>query len=315
MPLTPVQRPAALPGRSRIHRHYGFLLLATLGCVTSLSAAEPGNPKANPEEFSRVPGLFDVDLPKTVERNRIKLLFRPHFGDLLHRDYIRLPIGMRLGLNDRTEINGEAEAFANHGLKKNGAGYGIGTLRLGTKYQWARWLKPDVHASSGLNLSLPVGHPPATMTDGNLHVSPYVTLSKRWARFPQATPFVTVGADLLSSTRVSGSFARNQPQSSTAGGSVGFLYDARESMKYTFVANYATTSLIGKGSHHFVSISPGILWQLPRSLTFGSQTKWIFGLGFKAGLGPDGTEFGTSAKLRGELNLRRLFGSKPVPTK
>ncbi len=311
MPLITVQRPAALPDQPRLNRQSGFLLLAALCCLPTLGAAEENNPKANPEEFSRVPGLFDVDLPKTVERNRIKLLIRPHFGDLLHRDYIRLPVGVRVGLNDRTELNGEAEAFANHGLKRNGAGYGIGALRLGTKYQWSHWLKPDVHTSSGLNLSIPVGRPPITMTDGYRHLNPYVTLSRRWERFPQATPFVTLGADLLTRTRVPGSFARNQPQSSTFGGSVGFLYDTREDFKYTFVANYATTSLVGRGSHHFVSISPGILWQLPRSLTFGSQTKWVFGLGFKAGFGPDGTEFGTSAKLRGELNLRRLFGAKP----
>lgn len=285
-----------------------LLVLAFLGTTALGAPASEEAAPANSEEFSRVPGLFDVDLPKTVERYRVKLLFRPHFGDLLHRDYIRLPVGVRLGLNDRTELNGEAEAFASHGLKQGGSGYGIGALRLGTKYQWAHWLKPDIHTSSGLNLSLPVGRPPASMTDGHMHIGPYATFSRRFARFPQATPFLTLGLDLLARTRVTGSFARNQPQSNTAGGSIGFLYDYRETLKYTFVANFATTALIGRGAHQYASIGPGVLWQVPRTLTFGSRTRWIFGVGFKAGIGPEGTDFGTSVKLRGELNLRRFFG-------
>jgi hypothetical protein len=303
----PDARFTAMLGPKCFHRFAARLLLATFGLPALPGLAAEDSPKPNPEEFSRVPGVFDVDLPKTVERSRVKLLFRPHFGDLIHRDYIRLPVGARLGLNDRTEVNGEAEAFASHGLKQGGSGYGIGALRLGTKYQWAHWLKPDIHASSGLNVSTAVGRPPVTMTDGQFHISPYLTFSRRSERFPKATPFLTLGTDLLSRTRVAGSFARNQPRSDTAGGSMGFLYDQRETLKYTVVANYATTSLIGRGSHHYASLSPGLLWQLPRALTFGSRTRWIFGVGCKVGVGPDGTEFGTSAKLRGELNLRRFF--------
>lgn len=304
-----------MTGPLQFRRSAQRLLLALLGTTPLAAIAVEEAPKSNSEEFSRVPGLFDVDLPKTVERFRAKLLLRPHFGDLLHRNYIRLPVGARLGLNDRTEINGEAEAFASHGLKPGGPGYGIGALRLGTKYQWGHWLKPVVHTSSGVNLATPVGRPPVTMTDGQLHIGPYVTFSRRFDRIPQATPFFTVGLDLLSRTRVPGSFARNQPQSNTAGGSVGFLYDGRDTLKYTFVANYATTALIGRGSRHYASIGPGVLWQLPRALTFGSRTRWIFGVGFKAAVGPDGTEFGTSAKLRGELNLRRFFGPQDANAK
>jgi hypothetical protein len=161
-----------MTGSRPLRRFGAALLLTAVGLTpTSATSAEDLAPP-NPEEFSRVPGLFDVDLPKTVDRYRAKLLFRPHFGDLLHRDYLRLPVGLRLGINNRTEINGEAEAFAHHGLKPGGSGSGIGLLRLGTKYQWGRWLKPDFHTSSGLNVSVPVGRPPLTMTDGNLHVSP-----------------------------------------------------------------------------------------------------------------------------------------------
>src|SRR4051812_18917320 len=68
-------------------------------------------PAENPEEFSRVRGLFDVDLPRTVEKFHAKVIVHPHFGDFLHRGYVRVPVGVRLGLSDRTEISTEVESY------------------------------------------------------------------------------------------------------------------------------------------------------------------------------------------------------------
>lgn len=294
-------------------RFCSALLLGTLGPTLALgeSATPTRQPEPeNPEEFSRVRGLFDVDLPKTVEKFRPKLIVHPHFGDFLHRGYLRLPVGARVGVNDHTEINAEVESYLTHGLKGRGPGYGIDLLSLGAKYQWQRWLRPDVDASTGFNASFPVGRPPLDLTDGHTHFSPYVTFSRRWPEYPRLTPFVSLGTNLMWKSSVPGSFIRNQPHSDTVGGSAGAMYD-RDILKYTVVFSYWTTALIGRGDHHFVSLNPSVLWQLPRSLTFYSDGRWIFGIGLKATLGPDGTEFGTSAKLRGEFRFLRRFRSTP----
>ena len=288
-----------------------FLPIAIVPAARAQTTVTEKTTTENPEEFSRVRGLFDVDLPKTVEKASLKLIVHPHFGDLLHRDYLRVPVGVRVGVNNHTEVSAEVESFLEHHLKKSGAGYGVGVLRLGGKYQWLDWLKPIVDTSTGLNTSIPVGRPPLDMTDGFYHVSPYVTFAKRWANHPKLAPFVSVGTDLIRDAHVRGSFAKNQPHSNSTSVSAGCFVDYSERFKYTLVSTYTTTTLLGNGNKNFLSVNPSILWQLPPMLTFHSKSRWIFGVGLKANFGPDGSEFGSSAKLRGEFSFARLFGAKP----
>ena len=90
------------------------------------------------------------------------------------------------------------------------------------------------------------------------------------------------------------------------GVSPGFLYDGG-AFKYTLVLNYSTTALIGSGDQHFYGVNPSVLWELPKKLTFNSSGKWVVGVGYKWTHGPDGTDAGTSVKLRGEFKFTRLF--------
>jgi hypothetical protein len=297
------------PARKLLISLGAFAALGLLAPVTraqTTTTTSRNKEGENPEEFSRVRGLFDVDLPKTIEKFKAKVIVHPHFGDLLHRTYLRVPVGVRLGINDRTEVNAEVESYLSHGLKKPAAGYGLDMIRLGAKYQWADWLKGVVDASSGINIGVPVGRPPTDLTDGFYHFSPYVTFSKRWPTNPRLTPFATFGTDVMRKSTVPGTFAKNQPHSDSMGTSVGFFYD-RDELKYTLVCSYWTTAVIGKGSKSFVSVNPSVLWELPPWLKFHSRSQWIFGIGLKANFGPDGTEFGSSAKLRGEFKLSRLW--------
>lgn len=284
-------------------------LLAAVGFVPFVAAQTSPTQTENPEEFSRVRGLFDVDLPKTIEKFKTKLIVHPHFGDLLHRGYLRVPVGVRIGLNDRTEVNAEAESYFTHGLRQPHVGYGLDRLSVGMKYQWNKWLKDYADTSTGFNFTAPVGRPPLDLTDGFEHFTPYVTFSKPLPRFPRLTPFVSFSTDLMWKSSVPGSFRKNEPHSDTLGTSAGFLYD-RAPFKYTLVCGYQTTALIGRDNQHFFSVNPSVLWDLPPWLKLHSRSQWIFGVGVKANFGPDGTDFGTSAKLRGEFKFSRLWAAR-----
>src|SRR3954470_17226909 len=114
----------------------GLATAFALALLSGISRAAESKAEAeNPEEFSRVRGLFDVDLPKTVEKFKAKVTVHPHFGDFLHRDYLRIPVGLRLGISDRTEINAEVESYVTHGLKKTGDGFGLDLIHVGAKHQ------------------------------------------------------------------------------------------------------------------------------------------------------------------------------------
>jgi hypothetical protein len=200
------------------------------------------------------------------------------------------------------------ESYFTHGLGNRGAGYGFDLVRLGGKHQLPTETTTGIDTSIGLNTSSPVGHPPLSLTDGFTHISPYVTFSRAWPGRPDITPFVSVGTDLMRRTSVPGAFTKNQPHSDSMGASVGAFYD-RGTFKYTLVTSYWTTALIGQGSRHYTSVNPSVLFQLPPALKFHAKGNWIFGLGFKANFGPDGTDTGVSAKLRGEFKLSHLFRS------
>jgi hypothetical protein len=122
-------------------------------------------------------------------------------------------------------------------------------------------------------------------------------------------PFVTFATDLMWKSSVPGSFQKNQPHSDSVGAAVGFLLD-RDKLKYTLVCSEWTTAGIGSGNRNFASINPSVLWDLPPWLKFHSKGQWIFGIGVKANFGPDGTDFSTSAKLRGEFKFSRLWGGQ-----
>lgn len=280
--------------------------LAGLALAGLAPAAEADAEKENSRELSRVRGLFDVDLPKTVGKFRARAIVHPHFGDVLRRDYLRVSLGARLGVGERTEISPEVESYLTHRRKGQGSGYGLGLLRLGAKHQLQRSDDALISTSVGLNTAFPVGRPPLELTDGFNHVAPYVTFSMPWPGTPRLTPFVSLGTDLIWKSTVRGEFTKNQPRSDSLGASAGFYYN-QGVFKYTLVTSYRTTALIGRGSRHFTSIHPSVLWQLPPTLKFLTAGNWIIGLGLKAGFGPDGTDLGAGVKLRGEFKLARFL--------
>lgn len=272
--------------------------------LTAATATPP--PDESPQYFSRVRGLFDIDLPGTVKKYDVKLTIHPHFGDFTRKPFVRIPVGARFGINDRTEVNFEAEAYVSHGLKDHTEGNGFYALHLGAKYEWAHWLKEHVDISTGFTTNIPVGRPPLELTDGLNHIAPYVVFSKTFPAVPQLAPFISFGADLVSDSSVPGTVRANTPRSHAMGVSPGFIYDAG-AFKYTLVLNYSTTEIIGNGSNHYYGVNPSVLWQLPKKLTFNSNGKWVVGLGYKWTHGPDGTDSGTSVKLRGEFKFTRLL--------
>ena len=140
-------------------------------------------------------GLFEVDLPRFDPPGTFRLDFNPRVADLIRRDYIRVPTGVRWTVNDHLELNVEAEAYATHGLDSDtSAGYGVGKVRLGARRLLPQWPRRDHDTNIGVNLEFPVGSPPVDLTDGLNHVSPYLVTQRRLADHPKWTIFGGGGA-------------------------------------------------------------------------------------------------------------------------
>ena len=261
---------------------------------------------ADDKSLHKIAGIFDTDLPKTEKKGSLKFIVHPHLGDFTSRSYVRVPLGVRWGVNDHVEFNATVEPYFQHGLRSGSPGNGIGDVQLGGKYAFREWLKPDYDASAGINVRLPVGSPPLDMTDGFNHFAPYLVISKKSRTTTGLTYFVSTTLDVMEKSFVMGTFRKDDPHSTSITFGPGFVLD-RYPYHYTLEAGYQTTSLVGKDNKQFAFIKPGFAWDLPRRLTFNSHGRWLLGFSLKITEGPDGTRFDSGGKLRGEISISRWF--------
>ncbi len=311
----------------RLSRALPSLLLFALAALTPLASAaseaetatEPTPPEAKKEFFGaltgRIRGLLDIDLPRFDPPGTYRLQFNPRFGDLVRRDYIRVPIGVRWTPDNRYELNAEAESFFTHNHKAGGAGNGIGELRFGGRYLIPAWPEERDRTSVGVNFEIPVGSPPLDLTDGRNHIAPYVVVERRSLSRPRWTTFAGLSGDFVSDSSVPGTRGENTPSDDALSLTGGAIYDLGQ-VKWTLQATY-TTSVISGYDEHIFAVHPSVLWFLPKKYTFNSKTQWIVGFGVRGTWGQDGFDFGTSTRVRAEITfgqairqLRDRFGPK-----
>jgi hypothetical protein len=284
-----------------------FLILLTALAAATASAQSVSASQTDPERrpiLSRVSGIFD-DLPQFDIPGTIKLTVRPHFGDFVHRDYLRTELGLRWSLNENFEISSDASVFITHGLRDR-AGNGIGKVRLGSRYVIEDWPKRDYDTSLAVNSEAPVGHPPVDMTDGNYHLTPSFIVQHNWARNRRITTFAGLGFDFMDPSSIRGTFGTNQPHEDSVNGTVGAIYDLGQ-LKYTMAATYATTAWLGEDTKHFFYLQPGVQWYVPSRFTFHSKTQWIASFGIRTSWGPDGFDVSLGNRLRAEITFRQVM--------
>jgi hypothetical protein len=289
-----------------------LLFVVILSALPPLRAqvAPAGSATSTQEDhpfFSRIQGLFDLDLPNIDPPGTVKLILHPHIGDFVRRDYMRLDAGLRWAINDHFEINPEASAFFTHGLGGSTAdGYGIGEVRLGSKYIFRQWPGTDYETSVFLNIEIPTGQAPIDLTDGFNHYAPGFLIQRHSARHPKLITFAGAGVDLVSDSEVAGTPVRNQPLDDSMNFTVGAIYDLGQ-IKWTLSTTYATTAALGDATENFYYIRPSVLWYVPKKYTFNSKTQWILGLGVRASWGPDGNEISFSNRVRAEITFRQVM--------
>lgn len=256
--------------------------------------------------LSRITGIFD-DLPQLDVPGTFKILLRPHFGDLVRRDYMRTETGLRWALNEQFDISAEASVYFTHGLDDNtDAGYGIGRVRVGSRYLVKQWPRSRYDTSFSITMDAPVGSPPVDMTDGQYHLTPSFIIQRKSSHRPRLTTFAGLGLDLIDGSNIQGQFGTNQPHEDSFNGTVGAIYDMGQ-LKYTLSATYASTAWISDQTEHFYYLQPAVQWYVPRKFTFNSKTQWIASFGIRTSWGPDGTDISFRTRVRAEITFRQLM--------
>ncbi len=291
-------------------RHRLLIIFFTTLALSAAAQTAPANdniqaPQNGSSFLTKVRGLFDFDLPDIDPPGTIKLTLHPHFGDLVRRDYMRVDTGFRWALKENFEISPEAAVYFTHGFGGGNDGYGIGELRLGSKYILRGWPDRDMETSLFLNVEVPVGDPPVNLTDGLNHFAPGFLVQHHSSRNRRLTTFAGAGVDLVSVSDIAGTPVRNQPLDDSMNFTAGAIYDLGQ-IKWTISTTYATTAALGDVTDHFFYLRPSVLWYVPRKFTFNSKTQWLLGLGLRASWGPDGSELSFHNRVRAEVTFRQV---------
>jgi hypothetical protein len=249
-----------------------------------------------------LPDILSERLPSFDPDSAVRLYARPHLGDFLHRDYLRLPIGARIKPIEDLENTVELQTYFTHGLS-DAAGYGLSGLRLGSKYDH---VLPSINDGAGIsvgfNYQTPLSRPPLDLTDGHRHFQPYISGTRPIMPEWKLLGFAGFGADILDRTAIPANFGRNQLHSNSIGATVGV---AREFARFrgTLTAAIQTSSLISDENKYIYSLRPEIVfpWKMRQSAT----TQILITLGGRAIHGPDGTDLGVSSSVRFEFRFRR----------
>lgn len=288
------------------------LVLAAAAAI-AVPAAEPAPTTTVSDDDLRIEGVFDSALPRTEPSRSARLIVHPHLGDLRRSEFLRTALGLRYGLTERWEAVTEVDWFFSHGLKASPLleRKGLSSLHLGSKYRVGRLAGGAWESSVGADFRRPVGHPPASVTDGLRHLAPYFTFSRALPEHPDWRVFWGAGHDFTTRTGIAGERRKNEFAEDNATLSGGFVH-ARGPFTYTVETAYNWTTT-GEERGGVVMVRPGVVWVIPRKFTFSSRGRWLLGGAVQFTHGPDGSDVRVSVKVRGNFDFLRLIGGRKAP--
>lgn len=254
------------------------------------------------ELLDRLPNLSGLGLPGFLPKDVFRIYSSPHFGDLIHKDYMRVPVGIRAKISPDIQAYGELEGYFTHGLAGS-AGYGLDRLKAGFRDDVVK-APPgsmDVNWSTGVDFVTPLSRPPMELTDGHRHTVPFVGASMLIAPDWALTGYSTIGVDLLNHTALPANFGRNQLHSNSLTFSTG-LTRAWPKFSTLITASYSSTDLLSDEHHQVFGLRPAVVFPLTRWQ--GRHTRLTATVGGWSIWGPDGHELGASGSVRVEFGYK-----------
>jgi hypothetical protein len=253
-----------------------------------------------PDFIDRLPDFLADRLPGFEPTGALRVYVRPHFGDFIHRDYVRVPVGIRDKITETVEFNAELESYFTHGLGDS-AGYGLSSFKFGVKKEHVLPSFADGGISVGINYQTPLSRPPVELNDGYRHFQPYVAATHPIFPAWRVLGYAGVGADFLDSTAIPPHFGRNELHSDSLTFGAGM---AREWARFhgAVTATVTTSSLVSDENKQVYALRPEII--IPWKSRTGSKTQVLFTLGGRIIHGPDGTEIGATSSVRIEFQVK-----------
>ncbi|MEY3608123.1 MAG: hypothetical protein RLZZ447_911 [Verrucomicrobiota bacterium] len=153
---------ACSPGRRLAGAWFALL---TFALTPGLAAALPAEELE--DRVDDISELLDTQLPGALGRSVVSVRFMPRLGDLRNREFLRLPLELRYGLNERTDLWLGLSSFVPNPSRRgpdHRSGPGVARVELRRELRLpARW---NLRADGGVEVRAPLGRPPELLSDG-----------------------------------------------------------------------------------------------------------------------------------------------------
>ena len=277
-------------------------LIAVTGRAQSTVTSQATSLSNLGDLLDRLPDFSRFGLSNFMPHDIFQFYSSPHFGDLVHKDFMRVPLGLRAKIAVDYQAHVEVEGYFTHGLARS-AGYGFDRLNTGFKYASPKTspTSPDLSWSTGVDFITPLSRPPRDLSDGYQHTVPYVAVSKLLMPDCNLVGYSTLGIDLLNATNLPSNFGRNQLHSNSSTLSGGLARDWKK-FQALLTASYSSTALFSNETHQVFGLRPAIVFPLTRWQ--GRHTRLTATVGGWSIWGPDGHELGASGSMRVEFNYK-----------
>lgn len=247
-------------------------------------------------------GIFDFQLPKILWPKSLRFTLNPLFGDLAHKDSVRIRTGVRYAFTRHFEASAEVLPYLDN-FGGQGGGAGIAEYRLGTKFAWHTLLSPYVDTAMGATIVLPAPGAPEELSLGTTRFNPYLVFSRDWTPFHGFTTFLNLGYEVFDHDPKPGLIADYRPARDNLSITPGVVLH-RAPWHYTFATSLRTTAPAGE-SHEYFSVLPSVSYEIPPKLMLRLPGRLVVGAGYEAIFFGDDTEHRVTTRIRWDIDWRK----------
>ncbi len=273
--------------------------LLALFALPASAEGPRGGSTVDDQDAIAIRGIFDFQLPKIVRPDSLRFTLNPQFGDIVHKDYVRIRTGMRYAFSKHLEASAEAVPYFNN-FGKGERGVGLAEYRLGAKYLWHNLLDRYVDTALGATATIPAPGAPEELSIGTTRFTPFLAFSRDLKHTHGLGAFLNLGYEIFDSDPAPGRIARYRPARDNLIVTPGVVLH-RAPWHYTLATALRSTALDGEGREYF-SVQPSVSFEVPSRWIPRVPGRLVVGAGYEAIFFQGETKHRVTSRLRWDFD-------------